>query len=209
MKKLFVAVLVALAVASSSNAMAQTPVKVGVIDLKKTFDGYWKTKQADVNLKLEVAELEKQGKVMADSYERLNADYKKALDGSTDLSVSAEEQAKRKKLAESMLMEMRETEQSIQQFTRASRTKLAEKSRQMRENILKEIKEAVSAKSKAAGYDVVLDSAAETSNLTPLVIFWNGTGDITDAVLSHLNANAPAETPAAPAAAPADKGKSK
>lgn len=209
MKKLFVALLVALAVVSTSTAMAQTPLKVGIIDLKKVFDGYWKTKQADVNLKVQVAEMEKQSKTMVDAYERLSGEYKKALDGSNDQAVSLEERDKRKKSAEAKLMEMREVEQSIQQFNRTSRTQLAEKSRQMRESILKEIKEAVSAKSKAAGYDVVLDSAAETTNMTPLVIFWNGQGDITEAVLSHINANAPPETPAVTPAAPAEKGKGK
>lgn len=209
MKKLFAALLVALAVAGPATAMAQTGVKVGVIDLKKVFDGYWKTKQADVNLKSQVAEMEKQSKTMVDAYERLSGEYKKALDGSNDQAVSAEEQGKRKKTAEAKLMEMREVEQSIQQFNRTSRTQLAEKSRQMRENILKEIKEAVSAKSKAAGYDLVVDSAAETANGTPLVMFWNGQGDITEAVLSHINANAPPETPAVTPAAPAEKGKLK
>lgn len=205
MKKLFAVLLLALVTAGSSSAVAQTSVKVGLVDLKKVFDGYWKTKQADINLKNQGAEMEKQRKSMVDAYEKLNTEYKAALDSADDKAVSADEQEKRKKTAEAKLMEMREVEQSVQQFDRTARTQISEKSRQMRENILKEIKEAVSGKAKAMGYDMVMDSAAESVNGTTVILFWNGTGDITDAILTHINANAPPET----LAAPAEKGKNK
>lgn len=209
MKKLFAVLLVALTVAASTSAMAQTAPKVGVIDLKKVFDGYWKTKQADVNLKAQAGELDKQRKTMLDAYERLNGEYKTALDTANDQAVSADEREKRKKTAEAKLMEMREVEQSVQQFDRTARTQLMEKQRQMRDNILKEIKDAIAAKTKAAGYDLIVDSAAESSNGTPVVMFWNGTGDITEVILSHINANAPPVTPAPATPDPVDKGKSK
>jgi outer membrane protein len=207
MKKLFAVLLVALVtVSASSPGMAQTAPKLGVIDLKKVFDGYWKTKQADVNLKAQAGELDKQRKSMLEAYERLSGEYKKVLDTANDQAVSADEREKRKKSAEAKLMEMREVEQSVQQFDRTARTQLVEKQRQMRDNILKELKDAISAKAKAGGYDMIIDSAAESANGTTMVMFWNGTGDITDAILTHLNANAPPEAPAAP---PTDKGKSK
>jgi len=210
MKKLFAALLVALVtVAASSQGVAQTAPKIGVIDLKKVFDGYWKTKQADVNLKAQAGELDKQRKSMLEAYERLSGEYKKVEGTLNDQAVSADEREKRKKTAEAKLMEMREVEQSVQQFDRTARTQLVEKQRQMRDNILKELKEAISAKAKAGGYDMIIDSAAESTNGTPVVMFWNGAGDITDAILAHINANAPPETPAVTPAAPAQKGKSK
>lgn len=213
MKKLVAVLLFAAVVAIAPSAHAQTSPKIGVIDLKKVFDGYWKTKQADTNLKAQAAEMDKKRKDMVADYEKLNADYKKALDNSNDAAVSNEEREKRKKAAETKLMEIRELEQLVQQFDRQSRTTIMEKQRQMRDGILKELKEAINAKAKAASYDMVIDSAAETANGTPTVMFWNGQGDITDAVLSHLNANAPVEKPAPPADKPATapdvKGKSK
>ncbi|MCD6052723.1 MAG: periplasmic chaperone [Verrucomicrobia bacterium] len=210
MKKLFAALLVALVtVAASPMGMAQTSPKIGVIDLKKVFDGYWKTKQADTNLKSQAAELDKQRKSMLDAYERLSSEYKKIEATLNDQAVAAEEREKRKKTAEGKLMEIREVEQSVQQFDRTARTQIGERQRQMRDSILKEIKEAISAKTKSAGYDMIIDSAAESTNGTPVVMFWNGTGDITEAILSHLNANAPPEPAPAPAASPAEKKKDK
>ena len=65
----------------------------------------------------------------------------------------------------------------------------------MRENILTEIRNTVNAKAKAGGYALVMDTAAESVNNTPVILFTNGENDLTDAVLSQLNAGAPLETP--------------
>ena len=64
----------------------------------------------------------------------------------------------------------------------------------MRDNILSEIKAAVAAQAKAAGYSLVIDAAAETANATTAVVYSNGENDLTDAVLKRLNAGAPIGT---------------
>jgi Skp family chaperone for outer membrane proteins len=51
----------------------------------------------------------------------------------------------------------------------------------------------VNSKAKAAGYSLVIDTAAETINSTPVFLFSNNDTDITDAVLQQLNSTAPAE----------------
>ena len=61
----------------------------------------------------------------------------------------------------------------------------------MRDNILVEIKAAVTVKAKAAGYSLVIDAAAETANATTAVVYSSGENDLTDAVLKQLNAGAP------------------
>ena len=63
----------------------------------------------------------------------------------------------------------------------------------MRANILNEIKAAVAAKSKAAGYTVVFDIASETVNQTPIILYSSGENDLTSAVLAQLNAGAPVD----------------
>ena len=72
-----------------------------------------------------------------------------------------------------------------------ARTTLAEKQRRMRDNILQEIRETVKARVKTGGYTLVVDTAAETMNGTPIVLYSAGTDDLTDSVLSQLNINAP------------------
>jgi outer membrane protein len=123
-------------------AAAQTP-KLGTIDLRKVFDTYWKTKQADANLKDEAAGLDKERKSMVDQFTKGQENYKKTLDSASDNAVSTEEREKRKKAAEEELVKLKELENNIQQFDRQARTTLGEKQRRMRDNLLGEIKEVI------------------------------------------------------------------
>jgi outer membrane protein len=174
-------------------AAAQTP-KLGTIDLRKVFDTYWKTKQADANLKDEAAGLDKERKSMVDQFQKGQENYKKTLDSASDNAVSTEEREKRKKAAEEELVKLKDLENNIQQFDRQARTTLGEKQRRMRDNLLGEIKEVIKARAKAGNYSFILDIASESVNNTPVVLYTNGDNDITDDVLTQLNATAPAGT---------------
>lgn len=176
------------------SASAQS--KIAIVDLRKVFDDYYKTKAADANLKEKAGELDKERKNLMDQYGKLREDYKKALDGANDQAVSADEREKRKKSAESKLLEIKELEQTIDQFDRQSRTSLEEQQRRMRDNILKEIQNVISAKAKSGNFSLVLDTASESFNKTPIVLYTNGENDLTAAILKELNQGAPL-TPAA------------
>lgn len=175
--------------------------RIATVDLRKLFDGYWKTKQADAALKERAADLDKEFKGLRDDFQKGKEDYQKLLAGANDQAVSSEEREKRKKSAETKLKDLKEMEETIVQFERQARTTLDEQRRRMRENILGEVRNVINARAKSAGYTLVLDTAAETGNNTPVVLFANtGENDMTDAVLQQLNAGAPldATKPAEP-----------
>lgn len=194
MKKILLILSVSLVLALSAGA-AETQ-KIATIDLRKVFDGYWRTKQADLNLKDQAAELEKDRKSMVDMFQKSEEKYKKLLDGANDPALAAAERDKRKKDAETELLGLRDFETRIKQFDNTSRTTLGEKQRRMRDNILTEIRDTLKAKVKVGGHTLVIDTAAETANGTPVVLFTANTDDLTDVVLEQLNLGAPAPTPA-------------
>ena len=170
--------------------------KIATIDLRKVFDGYWRTKQADSNLKEQAAELEKESKAMIDQLRKNEEQYRKLVESANDQALAQGERDKRKKEAENALLGLREMETKIRQYDATAKTTLGEKQRRMRDNILQEIRDTVKARVKNGGYTLVLDTAAETVNGTPIILFNAGTDYITDAVLSNLNINAPASTTA-------------
>ena len=186
MKLLLPAVLLA---CLTLPAPAQT--KIATIDLRKVFDDYYKTKAADTRLKEQAADLSKESKTYVEQYQKGTEDYKKLLDDANNQAVSADEREKRKKAAENKLLEIKELEQTIRQFDTTSRTTLQEQRRQMRERILGEIRNIVNLKAKAAGFTLVIDTAAESLNETPIILYNTGENDITAAVLDQLNASAP------------------
>ncbi len=187
--KLFVSFTLAALLGGFAAAAAEP--KVGIIDLRKVFDDYYKTKAADAKLKDQAADLAKESKAYIDQYQKLTDEYKKALDEANNQAVSAEEREKRKKAAEGKLVEIKELEQTIRQFENTAQSTLQEQKRQMREKILGEIRTVVNNKARAAGYTLVIDSAAESRNETPVLLYTSGENDITTAVLDQLNAGAP------------------
>src|SRR5262245_53736184 len=133
---LLTSLIVALALVTS--ATAQT--RLATIDLRKVFDDYHKTKTADAALKDAASELDNERKYTIEGYTKAKEEYEKALPSAGDQAVSADEREKRKKAAEAKLLSLRQTEQEITQYDREARTRLDEKQRRMRENILEEIR---------------------------------------------------------------------
>ena len=71
---------------------------------------------------------------------------------------------------------------------------MGETQRKFRDNILREIRELISARAKAANITMVVDTAAETFNQTPVFLYASAEYDLTEDVLKQLNAGAPAES---------------
>ena len=167
--------------------------RIAVVDLRKIFDEYYKTKAADAQLKDNATELAKESKSYMEQYQKMTDEYKKLLDEANNQAVSSDERDKRKKAAETKLLEIKELETTVRQFEKTASTTLEERKRQMREKILGEIKATINAKVKAAGYTMVLNTASEDMNQTPMVIYHNGENDLTAEILTQLNAKAPLE----------------
>ena len=186
-------VILGLVLCSLVSGSAMAELRVATIDLRKVFDGYWKKKQAEAALKDRQTDMEKEDRNMVDDYKKAKDDYQTLLSSANDQAVSSEERDKRKSAAEEKLRRMKEMEETIAQYERQARTTIGEQSQRMRSNILTEIRNVVNAKAKTAGYTLVVDTAAESINSTPIFLYVNSDSDITDSVLQQLNSTAPAD----------------
>ncbi len=174
----------------STSALAQSQ-RIAVVDMKKAFDGYYETKRAEAQIKERAAESDKVYKNMIEDYKKANEDYKKLIDGSNDQAVSVEERDKRKKAAETKLLDLQEIEKSVKQYEAQARTTIGAMEKRMRDKIVDKIREVVNRHSTSGGSAFVLDSAAVTPYQTPIILFNDGKTDLTDAVIQELNATAP------------------
>jgi Skp family chaperone for outer membrane proteins len=203
MKSLLHKIIPALLLVSLMGGSACAQGRIATVDLRKVFDGYWKTKQADVALKDRATDIEKDHKGMLDDWKKAKDEYQTLLTGANNQTLSFEEREKGKKSAEDKLKQIKDLEEQITQYERQARTTLDEQKKRMRDSILEEIRTAVNSKAKAAGYALVIDASAESGNGnaaagspgTPVFLYVNNENDITTAVLDQLNAGAPAETP--------------
>lgn len=183
----------------------QAQAKIGVVDMSKVFDGYYRREQADTQLKDRAADFEKARQGMVTDFETAKTEFERLRESASDLSLSAEERENRKAAAEKKLLDIRQIEQDVAQFDRTSRSTLTEQRRRMMERIVEEIKEVVSEKGKAGSYDLVLDVKAVSMAEVPIVLYHNGSNDLTREVLAELNSRRPVDLPGA--AAPAGTSK--
>jgi outer membrane protein len=183
--------------------------RIATVDLGRVFTNYWKTKQAQVVIDETKGDIEKSGKELLTTFNKAKEDYQKMLETVNDPAVSTQERDKRKKAAEDKLKDLKDQDDNLQQFDRASRASLEEKLKRTRDNIVSDIRTAVSAKAKTDGYTLIIDTAAQSVNGTPVILYSvPDNNDITDAVIKQINMGAPMDTPKAddkPAAKPAAK----
>ena len=193
----------ALLFAMAGSAGAQT--RIATVDMTKLFDDYYKTKEAKAAINDRLTDLDKEDKDLKDSLKKATEDYQKLRDAAADQAVSTEERDKRKKVAEDKLKDLKERQDTITQFEAQARSTLEAQRLRMRDNLLGDIRAMVAARAKVAGYQLVVDSKAETPASTPVFVFASGENDLTANVLEQLNAAAPAETVRKPAAEKKDE----
>jgi outer membrane protein len=195
MKSLLRITVPALLLIALMSAPAWGQGRIATVDLRKVFDKYWKTQQADAALKDRAADIEKDHKSMLEDWKKSKDDYQALITEANNQTLSLEERDKRKKSAEDKFKQIKESEDAITAYERQARSILDEQKKRMRDTIVEEIRTTVNGNAKAAGFALVLDTAAETINNTPIVLFSNNENDITEAVLSQLNKGAPADMP--------------
>jgi Skp family chaperone for outer membrane proteins len=168
--------------------------KIATVDLEKVFDKFYKTQRSNLKFKQEATDMEKERNDMVAAGKEEEAEWQKLVDKAEDQAVSADERAKSKQAAEEKLNEIKNSEQTLQEFDRASAAKLREENRERRDDIVKEIRGVLDAQAKAAGYTLVLDVSGESANMAPVVIYSSGANDMTDSLIKELNAGAPPVT---------------
>lgn len=169
--------------------------KVATVDLKKLFDNYYKTKLATQAIQDRANDMDKDYTSMAQDLKKKSDQYEQLLESASDPAVSDQERQKRKDSANDLLKQLQDSKAAIDQYERQAQMTLTDQKQRMRDKILDEIKLVVADKAKAGGYTLVLDTAAQTVNGTPSIVFTTGEGDLTADVLKQLNVAAPPDLP--------------
>jgi Skp family chaperone for outer membrane proteins len=183
----------------SVPVLAQT--RIATVDLRKLFDGFWKTKQAQTLLNEDQTRLAGEAKSQREDLKKAGDEYQKLLEQANDQALSTEQRDKYKQAAADKLKQLQEAKTALDQYERQAQITISGESQRMHDNILSDIKAAVAAQAKAAGYSLVMDAAGETANAATAVVYSNGENDLTDTVLKRLNAGRTDSAAAAPVVA--------
>lgn len=192
--------MVAAAGLSALSAQAQmSDLKIVFADLDKVFTEFYRTQQADKQLKDLAEEFKGERKGMITEFDALQDTFKAARDEAQNTALSEEVRSQKRIEAEEKLVEIREQESKIRRFDESRQKQLDDHSRRMRKRIVEDITREVETYARAQGYTAVIDSSGETLNGVPVIIYRDAKLDVTDALLSILNRGRDTTTETSPA----------
>ncbi|MEO6738856.1 MAG: OmpH family outer membrane protein [Chthoniobacteraceae bacterium] len=210
MKKHLIIPLLSLVFSLAFAGTASAELKIGTVDMKKLFESFWRTKEAETKmsemravLKRDLDERVEKRKELQDLIEKLNDDIKKP-------ELSKDTAAKKMKERDDKIGEWQTMMRELQQYQAEKDKQVTDQTLRIRNGIVEEILKVVNEKTQAENFDLVFDTSGNSINNVPVVISAKPSYDFTKDVIEKLNASRPksaaAEAPAEkPAEKPADK----
>ena len=201
------AIAAALCLSAASPVAAQGSFKIGIIDMKRVFSEYYKTKDAEKSVNDGKEAAKKQLDERNAKYRDLIGKWQESQKLINDPAISEELRAQKKKEAEELSSEAKSLEREMAEFRQRREQQLQEQVTRVRKGILDEIKVLVERKAKDANYDLVFDKSGMAVNGVPFLLFSRDAVDFSQEIVGELNKDAPKEAaaaaPATPAPAPA------
>jgi outer membrane protein len=203
MKKHLVIPVLALAAAlgiGAAPASAQSSLKVGTVDMKKVFDNYYKTKDAESKINEARNAAKKELEDRMDIAKKSLEEVKKLDEEISKPELSKELKDQKSKIRSDKATELQNMDREIREFQSSREKQLQEQSMRMRAGIVDDISKVVNDRVKAENYNLVFDKSGPSLNGVPIVLYAMDGYDFTDAVIKALNANrssaeAPVTTP--------------
>lgn len=204
MKHLVPAFLAAVALFCGSSASAQSMVKIGTVDMKKVFEGYYKTKDAEQRINEARNQAKKELEERMEGYQRGVNEVKKLNEEIENPALSREARETKSKTRDERVGELKNLEREINEFRSTREKQLQEQSGRMRQGIVDDITRVVNEKVKADNYDLVFDKSGMSLNGVAVVMSAKESYDFTDSVITILNRSKGSDSAAAAPAARAE-----
>jgi outer membrane protein len=187
-KYLLLSILAAALGIGSGSASAQT-LKVGTVDMKKVFESYFKTKDAESRINEARNSAKKELDDRMDVYNKGVADVKKLNEEIDKPELSKEAKDQKSKVRDEKVSELKNMEREINEFRGTREKQLQEQSVRMRGGIVDEINKVVADKVKAENFQMVFDKSGPSLNGVPVVLYAKDEYDFTNDVVTALNKN--------------------
>lgn len=206
MKKSLSLLLGAALLGATSTASAQAMVKIGSVNMKKVFESYFKTKDAEQRINEARNAAKKELDERMEGYQKGVGEVKKMEEEMNNPAVSKETKDSKNKARDERIAELKGMEREIGEFRQTREKQLQEQSARMRQGIVDDINKVVLDKVRAENYDLVVDPSGMSLNGVAVVMFAKESYDFTPDVVTALNKNKGKETvDAGPAPGGADK----
>ena len=187
MKKYLVLSLLT-ALLGTAGASAQN-IKIGTVDMKKVFESYYKTKDAEAKINEARNNAKKELEDRMDVAKKTLDEVKKVDEEIAKPELSREAKEQKAKIRSEKAAELQNMDREIREFQQSREKQLQEQSVRMRAGIVDDINKIVAERVKAENFDMVFDKSGPSLNGVPIVLYSRDSYEFTDAVVTALNKN--------------------
>ncbi len=182
----------ALILGLSSLSASAVDLKVGIVDMKRVFSEYFKTKEAEKTVNEGKATAKKELDERTAKYKQLIEKFQELSALINDEAISEQLREEKKKEANEVAAEAKSLEREMAEFRQRRERMLQEQVMRMRKGILEEIKAVVEEHSKVQAYDLVFDKSGLSMNAVPFLLHSKDAVDFSNEIIVELNKDAPA-----------------
>lgn len=163
-------------------------LKVALVDMRKVFQDYEKTKIVEKKLQEQMDTFRDYSKKLAAQIQTLKKEFETARDQSqNNFALTPAEQQNKRLKARELYERLAIKDAELKSYAKSRQTQIRAAYEKMRNEILNEIRAVVSAQAQLQGFDLVLDRSGSTSNEISPVVYFTPSLDITKQVLDNLN----------------------
>ena len=172
---------------SSAASVHAADLKVGTIDMKAVFDGYYKTKEAEAKINEARTQAKKELDERLDVFNKAQEEARKLNDEANKPELSEKAKAEKSKALNEKLQALGTLQREVQEFQQTRERQLSEQSVRSRNALLEDLNKVIADKVKAAAYDLVLDKSGQSLNAVGILVYSKDSFDFTSDVLAEVN----------------------
>lgn len=164
--------------------------RIAVVDLKRVFDEYYKSRIAEEFIKQQTEAAKVYLGLLTKQLESLKSDLRRIGTNAGNLALDPAQKAKAEADAEAAARKVRSKEAEIELYINERKREILKLESRKRAEIIGDIRAEIKRRAAAGGYDFVLDSSGFTTNEQPPVLLFPEKNDISDLVIRELNRTA-------------------
>jgi len=172
---------------SSAASVHAADLKVGTIDMKAVFDGYYKTKEAEAKINEARTQAKKELDERLDIFNKAQEEARKLNDEANKPELSEKAKAEKSKALNEKLQALGTLQREVQEFQQTRERQLSEQSVRSRNALLEDLNKVIADKVKAAAYDLVLDKSGQSLNAVGILVYSKDSFDFTSDVIAEVN----------------------
>lgn len=184
MKQLFFTILITMGLSFNLSANTQS---IATVDMEKVYNSYYRTQAVTDTFNRQKEVYKAYAQKLRDEENELKSVYHALLSQAQNISLKDDIRKQKHQTAEAKRAEIKAKKEELTAYNKTKYDELRKQVAKMRQELLSDIKKVVQKIALDRGFQLVLDSSAQTADGLNMVIYSSAFIDLTDSAITKLN----------------------